>query len=44
MNIYYRKNNNSNLFNQFDTSNNGFNNITKMQNYIPIYKRIFNLQ
>ena len=41
MNIYYRKNNNNDLFNQF--VDNSFGNITNMQNYIPIYNRFFNL-
>lgn len=38
MNIYYRKNDNKELFSQFLR-----NNITDMQNYIPIYNKIFNL-
>jgi hypothetical protein len=37
--IYYKKNDNSALFKEFD-----LNNIKKIQNYIPLYGKFFNLQ
>jgi hypothetical protein len=39
--IFYKKNNNKDLFSYF--SDNSDNRITKMQNYIPIYSRFFSL-
>tara|TARA_B100000497_G_C7663179_1_gene399592 strand:+ start:49 stop:1749 length:1701 start_codon:yes stop_codon:yes gene_type:complete len=39
MNIFYRKNENDELFSQFLNNNI----LTNMQNYIPIYNKIFNL-
>ena len=40
MNIYYTKNNNTELFSQFNED--CFGKITNMQNYIPLYNRFFN--
>ena len=39
--IYYKKNNNSELFRYFN--NTDINKITKLQNYIPIYNKFFQL-
>ena len=42
MNIYYKKNNNSYLFDQFTKSDdNNFVKIEKMQNFIPLYNNFF---
>ena len=38
--IYYKKNNNSEIFRYFNKTD--INKITKLQNYIPIYKSFFN--
>ena len=40
-NIFYKKNDNKDLFNFF--TDNSKNRITEMQNYIPIYSRFFSL-
>ena len=37
--IYYKKNDNTALFKEFDV-----NNIKSIQNYIPLYGKFFNLQ
>ena len=39
--IYYKKNNNSEIFRYFNKTD--INKITKLQNYIPIYKKFFQL-
>jgi hypothetical protein len=39
--IFYKKNNNSDLFNFF--KDNSANCIKEMQNYVPIYSRFFSL-
>tara|TARA_Y100000389_G_C17465098_1_gene524797 strand:+ start:1350 stop:3170 length:1821 start_codon:yes stop_codon:yes gene_type:complete len=42
MNIYYKKNNNSYLFDQFTkTHDNNYVKIEKIQNFIPLYKNFF---
>ena len=39
--IYYKKNNNNEIFRYFD--NTEINKITKIQNYVPIYRKFFQL-
>jgi len=41
MNIYYKKNTNSELFDQFTKSDNNYIKIENVQNYIPLYNNFF---